>query len=744
MSDKTDQARRSDDESASVVVVTPTARSSEAGENDPTADKAPAESENKKEEAEAEVEESKKKHVVGLISDSKDLYAKFDERGNRSWTEKKPDDFEEAAENEETEKFAVVVRKQKPRDADSGRSLVIDSLIIQSPYLKRVLADVLDGYPGILTDVARFKLSAPFECLVHRWDRFAAALDNVKNDELGDGNDDKDAEDVSPADKAREHVELLQGIMREELGHVIQLRHDYFKNRAVSFEHAWTLFPPGCTVLGRKNGRPVAAKFRRGFYAETQCGKIYALQCRIIEWDGSVMGWADLNQQIPEFVGTMPFTSLPCYPIDYHDDPAAVKGALVERGRRWESLAGFCYRAYRGPALWHPASDPTKTRIETVQSRIVVDGLNWEKENYDHQVYVTALHKEDSDGGNRYRRRRRRGSYSSGSGSDSDSVYGGGVDDDDDADDDALVSLDPQATHKRAKKRRAALTEEQLLVTSPMVRGYALQNKRWMEFYVDGVGEVQFDGQAFQSLVMPADKKELILAFAQSQAQHKEAFDDVIAGKGRGIVLLLSGGPGIGKTLTAESVAEEMRVPLYAMSAGDLGSDAYDVESSLSRILAMVANWNAVLLLDECDVFLEARSPHDMERNRIVAVFLRTLEYYEGILFLTTNRVRDMDPAFRSRIHVALDYPPLDAPARAAVWRAFLARPAPRRRADDDEHAPAHDLSDADVDALSRLDLNGRVIKNVLKAAGLLACHRGERLAFGHLRTVLRVEGHSL
>jgi hypothetical protein len=62
-----------------------------------------------------------------------------------------------------------------------------------------------------------------------------------------------------------------------------------------------------------------------------------------------------------------------------------------------------------------------------------------------------------------------------------------------------------------------------------------------------------------------------------------------------------------------------MRVPLYAMSAGDLGLDPDQVESNLSNILELVAKWNAILLLDEADVFLEQRSPHDLERNKLVS-----------------------------------------------------------------------------------------------------------------------------
>lgn len=64
----------------------------------------------------------------------------------------------------------------------------------------------------------------------------------------------------------------------------------------------------------------------------------------------------------------------------------------------------------------------------------------------------------------------------------------------------------------------------------------------------------------------------------------------------------------MGKTLTAESVSENLRVPLYMMSAGDLGLEPSQIEQKLTTVMDMVAKWNAVLLLDEADVFLEARS----------------------------------------------------------------------------------------------------------------------------------------
>jgi SpoVK/Ycf46/Vps4 family AAA+-type ATPase len=229
--------------------------------------------------------------------------------------------------------------------------------------------------------------------------------------------------------------------------------------------------------------------------------------------------------------------------------------------------------------------------------------------------------------------------------------------------------------------------------------------------------------------VMPEDQKELILSFAESQAMNQSGFDDVITGKGRGHITLLSGPPGVGKTLTAESVAEHMRAPLFMMSAGDLGINPDQVESKLTNILEMIAKWNAVLLLDECDVFLEARSAHDLERNKLVSIFLRVLEYYEGLLFLTTNRVDNIDAAFQSRIHISMAYPDLTTDSRRHIWENFL------KGLDVLEGFEKKDL-----DELATVELNGRQIKNVLKSAALLAARKKDRIGRNYVDTVLAIE----
>lgn len=301
---------------------------------------------------------------------------------------------------------------------------------------------------------------------------------------------------------------------------------------------------------------------------------------------------------------------------------------------------------------------------------------------------------------------------------------------DENADDANTASLDKTITYKSDKKKQIKLTPYHQMLCRSRVRGYSLKTKKWLDFFVSLISDIKWNDHAFDSLVLPEDQKEMVLAFSESQILNRAEFDDIIAGKGRGCIMLLSGSPGVGKTLTAEAVAEHMRCPLHSITSGDLGSSPHQVERALSRALELVSRWNAVLLIDECDVFLEARSEHDLERNQMVSIFLRTLEYYEGILFMTTNRVDNIDAAFESRIHVSIPYPDLDDVARRHIWANFLKT-----------SARGNDLSGKDLDELAIVPLNGRQIKNALKTAQLLALRKKQNLSRAFVETVLSIQG---
>jgi SpoVK/Ycf46/Vps4 family AAA+-type ATPase len=178
-------------------------------------------------------------------------------------------------------------------------------------------------------------------------------------------------------------------------------------------------------------------------------------------------------------------------------------------------------------------------------------------------------------------------------------------------------------------------------------------------------------------------------------------------------------------------VAETMKRPLYSMSAGDLGDDPSTFESNLIRVLELSTRWSAVLVIDECDVFLEKRTSSDLARNKLVSVLLRQLEYFQGVMFLTTNRVAAFDPAFESRIHLTIHYPKLDMNSRRHIWRTFV-KP--------DGASYTSDIREADLDKLAQTELNGRQIKNVVQTSRLLAARDKSPLSMDHIAVVLRVK----
>ncbi|KAH6668333.1 P-loop containing nucleoside triphosphate hydrolase protein [Halenospora varia] len=148
------------------------------------------------------------------------------------------------------------------------------------------------------------------------------------------------------------------------------------------------------------------------------------------------------------------------------------------------------------------------------------------------------------------------------------------------------------------------------------------------------------------------------------------------------------------------------------------------LEKQLSLIFELAGHWKALLLLDEADVFLRKRDT-DHTHNSLVSVFLRKLEYYQGIMLLTTNRVRDFDDAIQSRIHLALRYSPLGVDTRKGIWDTFL------QSAITAEGKA--DYSDEDLDELARHDLNGRQIRNVVREAHALASQEGAVTSYSHL-----------
>jgi ATPase family associated with various cellular activities (AAA) len=172
------------------------------------------------------------------------------------------------------------------------------------------------------------------------------------------------------------------------------------------------------------------------------------------------------------------------------------------------------------------------------------------------------------------------------------------------------------------------------------------------------------------------------------------------------------------------------------VSVGDLGTDAVTVETNLSKKLSLAETWDAILLLDESDVFLENRSLKDLQRNAMVGVFLRLMEYHHRLIFLTTNRIATFDEAIKSRIAVAIKYPDLDSPTRKTIWKNFL-QMAKVEVGNLVESNDVSQVSEEVLDLLASHKLNGREIKNTVRTTQALAFSSDLPLTYGLIREVI-------
>ncbi|KAJ8073991.1 hypothetical protein PM082_012280 [Marasmius tenuissimus] len=277
--------------------------------------------------------------------------------------------------------------------------------------------------------------------------------------------------------------------------------------------------------------------------------------------------------------------------------------------------------------------------------------------------------------------------------------------------------------------------------------GYNLMRKEWQSFKLDEVKPVEFDSKAWDHLVLDADVKTLIKGLVQVSTMDTAAsaalVNDVIARKGGGLTSVLYGPPGTGKTLTAEAVAELLKRPLLTVGSSDLPRDPPGMEETLRYVLKLATTWDAVMLIDEADVFLEQRSLHEIERNALVSVALRVLEYHRGVVFLTTNRIKVFDEAFLSRFSLAVKYPELNKTGRYVIWSRFLELAgytiisSPFVTNDDlgDKVIPRQSIEE-----LASKNFNGRTIKNLVRTAQALALSSNSPLKMEHIHIVVRAQ----
>ena len=467
------------------------------------------------------------------------------------------------------------------------------------------------------------------------------------------------ASDSEETKQARAHTKLILDFMRKEL-HESRILDDLESSHPpglIEFPYIWLLYPPGSIVYTKENGEYEAfvvdsvegvqksLRHTSGIHTYTRL----ELTCWSINYDGEVFGRVWTTHEIFPFKGPKEITSLNLVPERFVPDVGNVHLNLRARGQRFWDLQGQHYREFTGE-IWsqHMSEESTRVMIDrlTHQRRhnwpisinqksgpATAISKNWRDDrhnNYRHHPQPPPPQRLYDEWG--YERRgkpqpRRTRQYANQLMRNQDE----GPDDycnEDQSYEGLYTRYDcdrpPIRTESKFKQYDLLQPDSQpdsltLLLCPQQVHGYCFRDKIWKSLNITQLTPVSFKKNAWDRIVLDEEYKDIVQAMVASYVDKKATLEDLIAGKGAGLVALLHGPPGTGKTLTAECVAESFEKPLYQITSGDIGTDPSQLEYKLDEIFEYTTNWGAILLLDEADVFLQERDYLHLERNALVS-----------------------------------------------------------------------------------------------------------------------------
>ncbi|KAE8383895.1 hypothetical protein BDV26DRAFT_287310 [Aspergillus bertholletiae] len=508
-----------------------------------------------------------------------------------------------------------------------------------------------------------------------------------------------------------DHLHLLIDHISEVYTATAQRLEPLLQGGNITYDLLNMLFKSGCyvytTCLG--TGKPRCVIFDAGEELTTRGVTFYKLECHYLDYNGQVFGEVGIELAIVKYRGSRPIHSLEAFPLAYHPDRDQVWQDLVTCGREFRELIGngpreggaAPIRYCRGTAF---IMKNDKAIAMNIDSRVAVDAAFFHvmEPNY-HQPWVSDTWQDHS------------------------LIQFFSID-----------AEEHQAAFESVKsngKEMGSMVDGDFAICCPTVRCFSFDDKLFLECAVGDLRRVEWSQVAFDRLQLPEDKRHILLSVITSRLCNngEVVFDDFIKGKGRGLNVLLYGVPGVGKTFTVEATAEHFQVPLYSVSAGELIADHGDplqLDMVLDRIFHIAKHFNAIILIDEADVFMENRASYHSNHNRLVTIFLRKLEYYEGLLFLTTNRVMEFDEAVLSRIHLKIKYADLTKDARRGILTSFLAD------ARTAQGPPV--VEPSELDRLASTRLNGRDVKNLVSIAQALAAVDKSRVTYQYLESAAK------
>ncbi|KAH8894173.1 P-loop containing nucleoside triphosphate hydrolase protein [Thozetella sp. PMI_491] len=598
---------------------------------------------------------------------------------------------------------------------------------ILSPAVMEALRAVVDFFPSEDLSGDTITLHEPYQLIVHFDEELTRFRERLESDT-------SDVPELCKLPRAAKEVEIVQTFVREKMRAKISAERERNARGFATYDMLWLLYKPGIDVYFDKTNCGEHEPFvvhNLTFNVENGAIPSYDITYWNMNANSTYVGPSTIYKTIEPFAGEKAITDLRAYPCEYlkhaqgyeEGSMSQIKQHFIERGRKWFNMRRKeSYYSFDGVTTTFP-----RRRHESL---VMVDPIQ----------YMLYMNSERDDLMSSIERSSATIHYCPCERCDR-LIY--------------QHTAEPRFINytKINPMTTAQLTEHQYFLCDRKVEAFVFKLRDWRDLDIMGFEQPKFDKSLFDRLVLGQETRDTIKKLTQmyirgiskpsSQEEQavtmitsvhkekkKEKADlnwsaDLIEGKGEGLNILLHGKPGVGKTYTAECIAEYTERPLLSLTCSDIGVDPLVVERNLVKWFKLAENWGAIILLDEADIYLEQRQIQDLERNHLVAGFLRALEYYKGILFLTTNRVGTFDEAFISRLHIQLYYPEFTDTQREAVWRTFF-----RKLEDDREMTMRIPQSTKDYvqsQELQGLNWNGREIRNAFQVAVALAEAEGDK-----------------
>ncbi|KAI2631945.1 hypothetical protein GGR54DRAFT_634714 [Hypoxylon sp. NC1633] len=628
--------------------------------------------------------------------------------------------------------YSIILRRIVP--LKQGERDPVLQLEIQSLTLRKAFRRLAEGHVNINLHRNPIILKEPYVELYHCQDQIEEAS-------------------LDADDDTKDELQLLRTFRKDYMSEAIKDFESLESHGLISYDFLQYLFVPGSLVVMPNRfispSQPLWAAVV--VYCQVIKGRnenSWEIGLAYTNFNGASFGTVFSKLLYPAFADIRKIVELPVYPIKYHPQHQTVLQALETRGRNYYKLCmdfeqerqcistGF-HRYYDG-SFWEVSSstqegtgedhdrrarkanprekkrsrgicDETTASLEAFCNppssqcvgRLVIDLAGFVEENPSFRDSV----RHDNSGPS--------------------AVLLGSRDDF--PAEDPFQAADADSSED-STDRKVDIIPLQLITTPPFIPGFSLSKRTWGFVDVDHIRPIDWDVNAYENLQMGHRLKESVRRLVSAHHASNSGMDDFVTGKGKGLLFLLHGPPGSGKTMTAETVAESLHSPLYYTSGGELATGKERIEEQLQLIFQRIHRWAAILLLDEADTFMARRSEDSLERNALVSILLRMLEYQSGILFLTTNRLSDFDTAFYSRIHVCIEFERPDAQRRMFIWSKLAGK-------------INHEISQSEFKRLGSLPLDGRRIKNVIKVASLLMHSRGDdsAMSFEDIRRSLEI-----